>query len=94
MRPWVTSKVGVGCAVLEWSSREVSMVCFKDSSCGGIVHVFIIERSVLGDPDVEHQIAQKSRHRGLDTGGWVDEENVYLMVGDTPDVSLDSLLSS
>lgn len=94
LRSCVASKRGIGCSVLEWSGHRVSMICFDDSKCGGVVHLFIVSRSAFGEAEVERLVAQKSRHRGLDTGGWADADSVYLLVGDSPDVSVDPLLSS
>jgi hypothetical protein len=90
----VVCKEGVGCAVLAWGGKDVSMVCFRDEALGGdgIVHLFVIDRSVLGEAKIETLVAQKSRRHGLATGGWANDDKVYLMVGDDPQVNIDSLL--
>ena len=94
IRPCIDCKDGLGCAVLAWGEHEVSMICIKDTKCGGdgVVHIFVIERSAFEDSEVDTLVARQTGSGELDTGGWADDDKVYLMVGDQPDVKLDSLL--
>ena len=90
----IMEKEGIGCAVLEWNANSVSMICFRDKSCGGggVVHLFAIDRSAFGADIAVDAVAKHQRTSGLDTAGWVSADKVFLMVGDDPEVELDSLL--
>ncbi len=95
LKPCVVCKEGVGCAVIRWGDQKVSMICFRDPGCGGAgkVHAFVVDRSLFSDEEIaaleRAKVQQRSR---LETGGWADEEKVYLLVGDEPEVALGTLL--
>ena len=83
---------GVGCKTVQWNDHEVSVICFRKDT-GKIIHMFVIEKNAL-----DQQSAAASgkliveRHSGLENGGWVDDKNVYLLVGASDDVKVDDLL--
>jgi len=77
---------GMGCKVIDWGGREVGLICFSDSE-GRLVHLFSVEREALSDNvDESALLADISIKRGRETIGWMDEHNVYVLVGSEPGV--------
>ena len=85
------ARKGVGCKVLKWGEGDhsVSLVCFERDT-GKVVHLFVISREALGakkgaeitDATVE----------GLETVGWIDAENVYILIGSADGIPVKDLL--
>ncbi len=80
----------LGCKQLEWRGQKVSLVCFNTRD-GKIVHLFILDREGA-DPDQFRDIATVARSSGLETGGWLTPDKVYLLVGSDPEVDIEFAL--
>lgn len=87
----VASARGLGCAVVGWGDNRVSLICFKNSE-DQVVHMFVIDRCVVDCDSVETLLAEKVEKSGLETAGWADDSKVYLLVGASSEVHLDSVL--
>ena len=80
---------GVGCKVFEWGKHTVSLICFKKAT-GEVVHLFMIKREAIdgANPDTVFEVA--TRH-GLETRGWADSDNVYVLVAGAKGVTVSDL---
>jgi len=87
----ITASASIGCAVVGWGGSKVSLICFRTAK-NGVVHMFVIERSTVDDDGLEAAIANNIAKSGLETAGWADDNNVYLLVASSAKVSLDGLL--
>ena len=82
---------GIGCRKFQWNNHTVSVVCFERET-GKVVHLFVIERaSIAGLENAGDKVPLKQQ-LGLETGGWMDSKNVYLLVGSQQGVAVDDLL--
>ncbi|MGK0184563.1 MAG: hypothetical protein ACI9R3_000336 [Verrucomicrobiales bacterium] len=89
--PCIKKMKGIGCRKFQWNEHTVSIVCFEKET-GNVVHMFVIDRSALPDADVASGKVPLKQQKGLETGGWVDEKNVYLLVGSRKNVLVNDLL--
>ena len=80
----------IGCKELKWQGKDVSLVCFHTED-GNIIHLFIMERSTA-DSGAFSDIRSVAVSHDLETGGWVSDEKVYLLVGSAPDVDVEFAL--
>jgi len=80
----------IGCKELTWKGRQVSLVCFHNGN-GGIVHLFVMEADGL-DPEYYRNVTTVAVSSGLETGGWVDGDKVYVLVGSDPEVDIEFAL--
>jgi hypothetical protein len=89
----IAAKRSLGCQTFAWGEAQVSLVCFKNDS-NQVVHLFVIDRDVFENmaPPEELQVVQV-RH-DLETGGWMGEDKLFLLVGSEAEVSIGDLLSS
>ena len=80
----------IGCKQLSWKGQPVSLVCFHTER-GAIIHLFILER---GNTDADHfdNIREVAVSSELETGGWVTDEKIYLLVGSAPEVDIEFAL--
>jgi len=86
----LTALPPLGCKELEWQGHKVSLVCFNTRD-GRIVHLFILDRADVGESRIG-DISTVARSSGLETGGWVTEDKVYLLVGSDPEVDIEFAL--
>ncbi len=83
---------GMGCKSFQWGDHHVSLVCFeKDNK--ELVHLFVIERegldgSIHEAEDLSRMLVKHER----ETGGWYDDEHVYVLVGSEPGVEIGEIL--
>lgn len=89
--PCISKMKGVGCRKFQWNEHTVSVVCFEKES-GNVVHLFVISRTALADADSAGAKVPVKQLEGLETGGWIDGENVYLLIGSRRDVLVNDLL--
>ena len=75
----------VGCKVLDWGNQTVTLICLKNMS-DEVVHCFIIRREEFDALPDESLIRTPLMLEGLETSGWSDQENVYLLIGSAPGV--------
>lgn len=82
----------VGCRVLRFRGRDVSLVCFKRGS-GKLVHLFVLERAAL--PRFrEAQAPQFSSEGEWTTVSWVEGGHAYLMTAQGDRATLERYLTS
>ena len=79
---------GLGCKTINWSGSKVGLICFENSK-EETVHLFVVDASTFAELSPIDHVAV---HRGLETGGWRDQDKVFLLVGSAPDVSVAELL--
>lgn len=85
---------GLGCKSIDWGGNRVGLVCFKNAD-NQTVHLFIVERSALLDLDhAEPSFETIATRQELETGGWLDGDRAYLLVGSRPGVRVEPLLSA
>ncbi len=82
---------GMGCKSFDWGGHTVSLVCFKDTN-DDIVHLFVINRSALTDLEPATPLEEVLVQQNLETGGWMDDERLYVLVGSEPHVKIGSIL--
>jgi len=80
----------IGCKELLWNEAKVSLVCFHSKE-GKIVHLFILPNEPQFRDGYEG-ITTVAQSNGLETGGWISDEKVYLLVGSDPDVDIEFAL--
>ena len=86
----LTALVPIGCKQLQWQGLDVSLVCFHTSE-GKIVHLFLLDRGAAGQNQFAG-IETVAQSNGLETGGWLTESTVYLLVGSDPSVDIEFVL--
>lgn len=84
---------GMGCQSFAWGPHRVSLVCFKDAT-DEIVHLFVVSKDAFEELAPEDQLRAVQVRHELETGGWMGGDNLYLLVGSEPDVSIGDLLAS
>jgi len=86
----LTALVPIGCKQLSWQDRDVSLVCFHTGD-GKIVHMFILDRDGTAD-HLYQDITKIATSHDLETGGWLTDSTVYLLVGSDPQVDVEFAL--
>ncbi len=81
----------IGCKELSWNGHPVSLVCFHTRD-GNIVHMFIMDKDAV-DEAAYASLGDVMVSNELETGGWVTEDKVYVLVGSNPDVDIEFALS-
>lgn len=70
------SQPAMGCRVIDWQGRKVSLICFRLDG-GEVVHLFTVDRHALRDaPPPEPQFAVAGRYA---VAGWTGGDTVYLV---------------
>lgn len=77
----------VGCKIVAWGEESVTLICLKNES-DLVVHCFIIPRREFDTLPNESRIRETLRVDDLETSGWSDQANVYLLVGSGPNVKV------
>ena len=80
----------IGCKKLQWRDLPVTLVCFHTAD-GKIVHLFILDRQQTS-PERYLDIQKVATSSGLETGGWITDSAVYLLVGSDPEVDIEFAL--
>ena len=73
---------GLGCRVLDWRGKEVTLICFCDDSRGlrDKVHLLVINaRDLPGAPPGPKPRFKENGH--IATASWSDEEYTYILAG-------------
>ncbi len=82
----------VGCRVLEWGGRDVSLICFSDVD-GGVFHLFVIDRDTFDPNRVPGpNQTQFASAGGWSTASWVSADKMYLLAGPVARETLQQLL--
>ncbi len=82
---------GMGCKSFDWGEHKVSLICFKNSD-DDIVHLFVMNKAALKDLQPASPLNEVLVQRELETGGWVDDEYVYMLVGSEAGVKIGDIL--
>ena len=88
----LTALVPLGCKELKWQGLDVALVCFHTRD-GKIVHLFLLDQDKV-DPGQINDITRVAVSSGLETGGWLSGDTVYLLVGFDPEVDIEFVLNS
>lgn len=80
----------IGCKEFQWQGQDVSLVCFHTRD-GKIVHMFIMEKDSIDESRFQ-DIGTIAASNDLETGGWVTDSKVYVLVGSDPDVDVEFAL--
>jgi hypothetical protein len=87
-----TSDKGLmGCRVLDWRGKKVSMLCYQLKSSAH-VDIFVAEANIFPDAPPLDQ-AQFAVSYGLPTASWTHDGKVYLAVSHGDEAILKNLLS-
>lgn len=82
----------IGCRVLEWNDRKVSLICFGDAH-GRMFHLFVIDRDAFDSSMVADAAKPEVTNRGAWSAvSWVSRSKAYLLAGNTDLASLQKLL--
>jgi len=76
--------VGIGCTVIEWDGRKVSLFCFRNTTNGHIAHLFVIDRGAFPSLPRDEVLRSPEVCCGLESVAWNDEAKVYLLVAHAP----------
>lgn len=82
----------VGCQSFLWGANKVSLICFKTSG-DQVMHLFVINLDAFDEPIAAGQLRTVQVRHALETGGWVADEKLYLLVGSKSGVKVGDLLS-
>lgn len=88
----IASLKTMGCNVVDWGEKHVSLYCFKKGATGEVVHLFVVDKVDMGDVPPCKILNQPRVSHGVETAGWQDEEKVYLLIGSKPGVVVSELL--
>lgn len=81
----------LGCHILEWRGRKVSMICFAKE--GEEAHLFVIDRDAISDaPDAHPSPQHPQIKNGYPITTWVDARHAYVLVGNSPQTDLTKFL--
>ena len=87
--PSLAKMPGMGCLILSFHTRPVSLICF-DAGPGKDVFLFVInDGSLANAPAVERQIVKQGN---LATASWTDREKTYILATKGDEQFLRSLL--
>jgi len=79
----------MGCRVIEWQGRQVSLVCFKLDG-GETVHLFTVARDALAvAPSVEPRFSTAGRYA---TAAWSSGDKVFLVASSRGEAALRKVL--
>jgi hypothetical protein len=78
----VDCKQSVGCKIIEWNNQRVTLICLRNGD-DQVVHCFVVPRDEFAKLPDEQQIRNKLKVDQLETCGWTDPDNLYLLVGST-----------
>ncbi len=87
--PRLADKGIMGCKVLDWHGRRVTLLCLKFG--GKHVDVFVINQSDLPRVSVG-ATPHFASERGLTTATWRGEGKIYFLAGNIPESDLKQLL--
>ena len=81
----------LGCKTFQWRNREVSLVCFHYEN-NRILHMFVTNLDDL-PPEALASINGMRKVRNRETGGWIQDDHVIMLVGSHPDVHIEAFLN-
>ncbi len=79
---------GIGCTVIDWDGRKVSLFCFRNTANGHVAHLFVIGREAFVSLPQGDALRKPEVCCGLESVAWNDENRVYLLVAHDPDFSV------
>ena len=71
---------GIGCAVLDWRSRKVSLICL-DAGQQKELYLWIVDRTVFSDPPPVDQPQFGKKIGGLTSASWSHDDKAYILAG-------------
>ena len=77
----------VGCKIIDWSEDRVTLICLRNGT-KQVVHCFVIPRSEIEKIPDEERIRATLAVGDLETCGWTDQNNLYLLVGSAKGVEV------
>lgn len=83
-------KPGVGCQVLDWNGKKVTLICMRTDQ-SGFVHLFVINRTDLPNPPPQGAPLFAKAGDWM-TAAWTLGDKSYLLTGRTDRDTLASLL--
>ena len=81
----------LGCKTFKWRNHEVSLVCFHFEN-NRILHMFVMDLDGL-PPEALESLNGMQRVRNRETGGWIQDNHVIMLVGSHPDVRIEAFLN-
>lgn len=82
----LASRKTIGCKDIPWRGATVTLICF-DSPDNKVIHLFILPKDQAGR-DAFADLADHRRAYELNTIGWEDADNAYILVGSDPRVEV------
>lgn len=79
----------IGCKVVAWNDDDVTLICLRNTT-NQVVHCFVIPRDQFDQLPDEAQIRSALTVAELETCGWTDRDNVYLLVGSAKGVGVNA----
>jgi hypothetical protein len=77
-------KPGMGCCVLDWRNKKVSLICYYLKQDGSEkldeLHLLVVDRDALSDPPPLEAPRYSSQGR-WETASWSDERHSYVLAG-------------
>lgn len=86
--PFLAEARAYACSVIEWRGRRVSGVCLEMG--GKTLHLFVLPRHLLDTLPQDGEVLA-AEVGDLSTLAWNTPESVYVLVADSPEVSLEGL---
>ncbi|MGI9240389.1 MAG: hypothetical protein ACR2RV_06280 [Verrucomicrobiales bacterium] len=79
----------IGCKVVAWNDENVTLICLRNKT-REVVHCFVVPRDQFDDLPDEKLLRESHSFDDLETCGWTDQENVYLLVGSASGVKVNA----
>jgi len=88
--PALAAQDTLGCKEIPWRDATVTLICFHNPD-GGIVHLFVMPKAEAPAGGI-NALEEHRRAFALNSVGWEDSENVYLLVGSEPAVEVEPFM--
>lgn len=90
IQPGTKTARPLGCRLVSWRGRTVTMVCFARGDQQA--HLFVVERDSVRDLPGKAATCEVQRVEDYPVAVWSCRKYVYLLVGDSPQTRLDDFL--
>ena len=83
----IGTKESIGCKIIDWNEESVTLICLLTAT-DEVVHCFVLPLNDFESLPDEKLIRSTLKLDDLETCGWTDQDNLYLLVGSTKGVKV------